>query len=38
MSWDGKFLDVQLPNGSYVYRIFGENGEIRKNGTISIIR
>ena len=25
MSWDGKFLGVQLPNGTYVYRVFDEN-------------
>tara|TARA_B100001093_G_scaffold510550_1_gene576651 strand:+ start:28 stop:1053 length:1026 start_codon:yes stop_codon:yes gene_type:complete len=38
MSWDGKFLGVQLPNGTYVYRVFDENEMIRKKGTISIVR
>jgi len=38
MSWDGKFLDILLPNGTYVYSVFDNSGTIRKNGTVSIIR
>ena len=38
MSWDGRYLDEPLPNGTYVYRVFDKSEKIRKNGTISIIR
>ena len=38
MAWDGKFLNIDLPNASYVYRIFDINGSVRQTGTVSIVR
>jgi gliding motility-associated-like protein len=38
MAWDGKFLDIDLPNATYVYRIFDINGSVRQTGTVSIVR
>ena len=38
MSWDGTFLNMDSPNGTYVYRIYDHTGKDRQNGTISIVR
>ena len=38
MSWDGTFLNIDSPNGTYVYRIYDQTGKDRQNGTISIVR
>ena len=38
MAWDGKFLNIDLPNATYVYRIFDINGSVRQTGTVSIVR
>jgi len=38
MSWDGTYTNEVLPNGTYVYRIFDETGNLKKDGTISIVR
>ena len=38
MSWDGKFLNIDLPNSTYVYSIYDINRSVRQTGTISIVR
>ena len=38
MNWDGTYANEVLPNGTYVYRIFDETGNLKKDGTISIVR
>ena len=38
MNWDGTYTNEVLPNGTYVYRIFDETGNLKKDGTISIVK
>ena len=38
MSWDGKFLNIDLPNATFVYSIYDINRSVRQTGTISIVR
>ena len=36
--WDGTFGGKKLPNETYVYRIFYQDGSLKLDGTISIVR
>ena len=36
--WDGTFMGKKLPNETYVYRVFFQDGNLKIDGTISIVR
>ena len=36
--WDGTFLGEKLPNETYVYRVFFQDGSLKIDGTISLVR
>ena len=36
--WDGTFMGEKLPNETYVYRVFYQDGSLKMDGTISIVR
>jgi len=38
LNWDGTFMGEKLPNETYVYRVFFQDGSLKIDGTISIVR
>ena len=38
LNWDGTFIGKKLPNETYVYRVFYQDGSLKLDGTISIVR
>ena len=38
LNWDGTFMGEKLPNETYVYRVFFQDGSLKIDGTVSIVR